>query len=159
MHGHAILGISLGSRSLGIAVMRNGKLLDWQVKSFAEAMAPQKLHMITGAVMRVVKEYDVGSVSIKLPVAFEMHTNLVALKRHLFKVLAAWSIPIHSYPLSDIKRALGDAVCNKEQLATCIATLYPELRFVYLKEQQARNPYYRKLFEAVAVLHIRITST
>lgn len=154
-----MLGISLGSRSIGIALMRNGKLVDWQVKSFTDAMNEQKLHFIAGSLMKVVREHGVASVVLKLPLAYEVHINIVTLKKHLLKAFNAKDITVECCTLRDIKTALSKTVCNKQELATCMVALYPELRFVYLQEQKARNCYYLKLFEAVAALHIHIHRT
>ncbi len=157
MEQTSTLGISLGVRSLGIAVLRNGCLVDWQMKSFSDAMSQQKLHVITGTVLKIVKGYGVASVVLKLPLALDTHPTLIALKRHLLKALAARSIIVHCYTLADIKASLGVAVCNKQELAAAIVTLYPELRFVYHREKGLKNRYYIKLFEAVAVLSIHRT--
>lgn len=156
---HSILGISLGSRSIGIAVMRNERLIDWQIKSFADAMNEQKLHIITGSIVRLIRDNDIASLVLKLPLSLELHANLVALKKHLLKTCASKGIAVTSYTLSDIKALVGEGVCNKQELAACMVTQYPELRFVYMKEQHARNSYYLKLFEAVAVLHIHTRNT
>lgn len=159
MQQHATLGISLGSRSIGIAVMRNERLIDWQIKSFADAMNEQKLHIITGSILKLIRDNDIASLVLKLPLSLELHANLVALKKHLLKTCAAKGIAVTCYTLSYIKAFVGERVCNKQDLATCMVTLYPELRFVYMKEQHARNSYYLKLFEAVAALHVYIHRT
>ena len=148
------LGISLGSRFLGLAIMHNQELIDWQVRSFSDAMSEQKIHMICGAILRIVTSYGITLIVLKEPLALDIHDNLLALKRHLLKLLNDRDIPVHCLSLAQIKERLQPGITNKQQLATCVTSLYPQLRFIYLKEQQIKNPYYLKIFEAVAALHV-----
>jgi hypothetical protein len=152
----SIIGISIGTRSIGIALIRNGQLLDWQVKSFKGKMNQQKLYMISGAVLKLTREYHSAEVVFRMPDKSQIYTNITLLKKHLTKALTAHKVAIHFYSLADIKSALGPTVCNKQKLLEWGADTYRQLKVIYLKEQKNKNSYYIKIFEAVAVLHIHI---
>lgn len=154
-----IIGISLGTRTTGIVIVRGGHLIDWQVKSFKGKMNRQKLFMISGAVIKLLQEYDTTEIIMKIPDKAYSYTNVVSLKKHLEKVFASRKIPIHCYTLTDIKTSLGVSISNKEQLLDWGAKQFKELRRVYAIEQRNANPYYIKLFEALAAIFIHINST
>ena len=105
-----MLGISIGTRSIGIAVIRRGHLLDWQVKSFKGKMNQQKLYMISGAVLKLIRENSSKEVILKMPHKSHIYTNVELLKKHLTKSLATHKIPVHTYSLSDIKTALDVSI-------------------------------------------------
>lgn len=151
----SIIGISLGTRTMGVAIMRNRHLLDWQIKTFKGVMNQQKLYMISGAILKLIKDYDAKEITIKMPHKADTHKNITTLNRHLTNILTAHNIAMHYYTLEDIKAALG--VGNKQELLTWATNgKYKELRFVYAKEQTSKNSYHIKLFEAVAALHTHI---
>jgi RNase H-fold protein (predicted Holliday junction resolvase) len=152
----SIIGISIGTRSIGIAVIRKGQLLDWQMKSFKGRMNQQKLYMISGAVLKLMREYNSSEVVFKMPDKSQAYTNIALLKKHLTKSLTAHKDSIYFYSLSDIKSSLDVSIRNKQRLLEWGASNYRQLKIVYLKELKNKNSYYIKLFEAVAVLHIHI---
>lgn len=156
---HTITGISIGTRTIGIAVISNGTLVDWQVKSFKGTMNQQKLHMISGAILKLIHRYDCTEAVFKLPNKAQSYISITMLKKHLMKALTRHNISLHFYYLCDIKSKIHPQICNKHQLTTWAVTHYTELRFIYLKQQRLRNPYYMKIFEAVIVLHIHIHGT
>ena len=47
---NVILGISPSTRSLGIAVMRNGDLVDWKTKTFPGKFSKEKVKSIVGVI-------------------------------------------------------------------------------------------------------------
>ena len=154
-----MLGISIGTRSIGTAVIRKGHLLDWQVKSYKGKMNQQKLHMISGSVLKLFRNYCCNEVVIKVPDKAHTYGNIVLLKKHLTKYFNTRNIQIHYYTLSDIKASLQVPVGNKQDLLQWAVERYIELQIVYRKEMSNKNSYYIKLFEAVAVLHIHIYKT
>lgn len=154
-----MLGISIGTRSVGIAIFRKKQLVDWQVKSFKGKMNEQKPYMISGAILKLLREYECNEVVLRVPNKAHCYKNIILLKKHLSKSIANRKIPIHCYSLVDIKKGLDVSIRNKKELLDWAVNRYIQLRFVYEKEQKNKNSYYIKLFEAVAVLHIHIHRT
>ncbi len=151
------IGISIGTRTAGIVIVRGGHLIDWQVKSFKGKMNEQKLHMISGAIMKLLKEYDIKEVAMKIPHKAQSHTNVALLKKHLLKTIGSHNIPIHCYSLCDLKSSLHVSVSNKQELLEWGVGRFKELRFVYAKELKNKNSgYYIKIFEATAAVYIHI---
>lgn len=152
----SIIGISIGTRSIGIALIRERQLLDWQVKSFKGKMNQQKLYMISGAVLNLMRKYNSTEVVFKMPDRSQVYENVALLKKHLTKSLMSHNVVIYFYSLTDIKTALGVSIYNKQKLLEWGAGTYKQLKVTYVKELKNKNSYYIKLFEAVAVLHIHI---
>lgn len=111
-----IIGISLGTRSIGIVVIRKGQLVNWQVKSFREKMNQQKLHMISGAVLKFIRENNSNTVILKMPHRDHTYATISLLKKHLLKSLITHGISVHVYSLSDIKAGLDISIFNKQDL-------------------------------------------
>ncbi|OQP64753.1 hypothetical protein A3860_18515 [Niastella vici] len=155
MLGNSI-GISIGTRSIGVAVFEKGHLLEWQVKSFKEKMSTEKLRMISDSVLKLMKDYGCTEVIFKTPYECQTYTNLAMLKKHLVKTLTTCNYSVHFYSISEIKAALGDSIKNKQKLIEWGARTYKQLGAAYEKERKIKNCYYTKLFEAVAVLHVHI---
>lgn len=156
---HSTIGISIGTRTIGIAVISNNHLVDWQVKSFKGKMNQQKLYMISGALLSLIAQYDCTEAVFKLPDKPQSYINIIVLKKHLVKAFTRRTISLHFYCLSDIKSRIHPPIHNKQQLTTWAVAHYKELRFVHFKQKRSKTSYYSKLFEAVSVLHIHIHST
>ena len=61
-------------------------------------------------------------------------------------------IKVISYPLHEIKKSLG--LKKRQSVNEHIAGKYIELRKEYEQEQNSFNPYYTKMFEAIAVAEL-----
>ena len=61
-------------------------------------------------------------------------------------------IKIYQYSIQDLKGSLCPAErVNKRKLAEVLATTYPALVHELQREEQHRNPYHIRMFEAVAL--------
>jgi len=149
-----IVGISLGTRIIGIAVYRIG-LVDWQIKSFRDRQNAQRMYAISGSLLRLCSEYDCHVVTIKLPHRLESHKSVLDLYRHLERKMKAHGITVTTYTLEDIKKVMPDGG-SKSKLSRWVAVNYPELHDVYRRDRANDNTYHTKLFEAVAAVHCYI---
>ncbi len=155
MLGNSI-GISIGTRSIGIAVFEKRRLEEWQIKSFKEKMSTGKLWMISDSVLKLMQDYGCTEVVFKTPNKCQTYTNVALLKKHLIKTLTEYNYSVYFYSISEIKTALGVSIKNKKKLLEWSVRTYKNLEKAYEKEQEIKNCYYIKLFEAVAVLHVHI---
>ncbi|MBS1631486.1 MAG: hypothetical protein JST10_02825 [Bacteroidetes bacterium] len=144
-----ILGISPGTKSIGIALLKDGDLVDWKLKSFQPKWSEQKLHLLVQYISRYLSHAD--AVAIKIPDELPTSHNYIQLVATLNVLLERNGIKAVYYMLSDLKKHhCANVVVTKETLSACIATKYPELVPKHSKEQTNKWGYYSKIFEAVA---------
>src|ERR1041384_2505677 len=61
----AILGISPGTRSLGIAILKDGELLDSRIKSFPGKWSEVKQKTILGAISEYINHFGITVIALK----------------------------------------------------------------------------------------------
>lgn len=61
------LGISPGTRLTGLAIAKNGKFLDWQLKSFKGKWSGIKLTIILRSIQGIIEQYGITHIALKVP--------------------------------------------------------------------------------------------
>jgi len=145
-----ILGISIGTRTIGIAAMRNGELIRYDVKIFKGKWSEKKLETILLAIEALIKHYQVKNVALKAPDPLHSSSNLVALYSHILLRIRKQELAVVEYSLEDLKIFCKVQARSKAGIMDYMVESYPELRRVYLKEVNNSHPYYIKMFEAIA---------
>jgi hypothetical protein len=148
-----ILGISIGTRRNGIAVIDTGELKEAQIHTFNERWSKWKLAAIVSIFRRYMQQYNIEQVIIKSPK--QSHYSL-ALK-HLIAAVDAYvkskGCLVEYMDFSQIKQHEPD-IRNKLHLRELVVSRYPVLKREFIKDSRNRQPYYVKLFEAVVVADI-----
>lgn len=148
-----ILGLSLNTRMLGLAVISGNHLVDYHIQLRKEAWTPHKRELILASLQPWCERYSINNVALSIP--YEKQTSsqtkelLESLKRHFSEK----KIHLSSYPPKTLSTFCQEAKTKKEVMKT-LAGLYPELSFQCRKEIENKNKYYVKLFEAVGVATI-----
>lgn len=150
------LGISLGTRSLGIAVIVENELVDWYIKTFRGAWSEQKKELIMETIDRMLERYTVNAFAVKIPDKIKHFPILVALHNDILTLAKKKEIPASSFTIYDLKRYCGVDVTNKAELRSKVFESFPELKTEYNKEIEIRNAYYTKLFEATLAAQVAI---
>ncbi len=143
-----VLGISVGTRSIGIAVIAEGDLVDWYIKTFRGVWSDQKKLQILDTIEQMLERYDINSFAIKVPDKMNQFPVLTELHSEITQLAEAKSVTTLSFTIKSLKALCGTDVNNKEALRTRVFDLFPELKIEYQKEMENRNLYYTKLFEA-----------
>jgi len=146
-----ILGISLGTRLIGIAVIRNGELIDYRVKTFKQRWSKEKQKEILGFIQTLIEYFTVQEVVVKPCNPLRASKRINQLSLELKKLLGGRKVNTHFYSLATVKLGLAIKSKNKEGLMEAITERYFELRKIYLKEINNRHSYYEKMFEAIAI--------
>ena len=141
---HTVLGISLGTRQIGIAVIRNGHLLDWRTKSYPEKWSKGKVEKILSAIEMMIIHQAISCISCKVPDKPVDEVN--QLLQELKKKAAEFRNDFNLCTLSDLKNKTE----NKNELMKDIVSKHPELLSMLKKEERNKHTYYSKMFEAVA---------
>ncbi len=148
------LGVSPGTRFIGIALQVNGKLIDWKVQGFPGKWSEHKLKIIIHSLNQYMDRHAVTSVCIKIPDELPVSKPFIQLVGTLNVACERKGIKPMYYTLSNLKRQLcSDGEMNKAGFAECVVAKHPELLPEYHKEKSnSNNNYYVKIFEAVAAL-------
>ncbi len=144
------LGISLGTRTIGYAVLQNQELYDWGVKSFKEKWSDQKIQHILKAMERIIVEHEVTNASIKIPRQTETYKSIIELQNALSDIFKHHSINVYTSSLNNLKLWYSiDEKSPKSSLEEYVLAHYPVLcKKQYLSD--AGHKYYMKLYEALA---------
>ena len=150
-----ILGISPGTRNIGIAVIENNELLEWQVINFKHRCNIKKLHIIVRTIESLCEHFNVTSVGMKQPVLFRSSKDLKNLTYFMERMLKKNKLLYAKYTLTELKvHSCKTGRQTKSELMECIVEKYPILRKLYLKERNSQRPYYQKMFEAIAAANL-----
>lgn len=149
-----ILGISLGTRTIGMAMLNNGELIDWYIKAYKGLWCEQKKDVILDTIERMLDRYQIDAFAIKIPSAMDRHENVNQLYTEINLFAQHKGIPSETYSIQTLKEFLGEDVSNKRTLRSKVLGLFPELKNEFNKESFNRNAYYSKLFEAVIAAHV-----
>lgn len=147
-----VLGISLGTRHIGIAVVNNGELIDWQVCNFPQKWSAQKLKYILQAFEKHINRNKVQAVAVKIPDVLPVSVGFMQLVGGLNVLLERKRIQTQYCTLSELKQHFCPNVkANKARLADCILEKYPDLH--HYKHSSRNIFYYSRVFEALAAAY------
>ncbi|WP_345078706.1 hypothetical protein [Nemorincola caseinilytica] len=144
-----VLGISPGTRALGLSVIRQGELVDWRVRSFNGAWSQQKHDRILSAITRFQKEYSADVVAIKQIDLLRSSPELRSLAMSIARQAKRRSCKVVIRSLDDLDYERRTA--KRKSLTKEVARKYPEMYEEYRREQANRTEYYTRMFEAVAI--------
>jgi hypothetical protein len=158
-HSKNILGISLGTRTIGMAMMVNGELVDWYVKAFKGIWSEQKKELILDTIDRMRERYTAGAfaitlkgLAVKIPDAIDRYAAVRDLHTDINLLAQQKGIATETFSIRSLKVFCD--VRNKKEIRIKTFELYPELKGEFKKDVQNRNGYYMKLFEAVLAAHV-----
>lgn len=151
-NSRALLGISPGTRIIGIAVIIKGELVEWKVRTFKEKWCCDKQTAILSIIDKLIEHYDVKVISLKkidpLKSSFQLDSLVVSIE----KLGIDKGINVKRYSLSDLDYDNRSGIRDgKTKLTESIVEKHPELKKAYLKERNNRREYYTKMFEAIAM--------
>ncbi len=155
MAAKAVLGISPGTRVMGLAVIHDGELLEWRVKTFKETFSKAKIEAVLEMLRKLWEYHNIDLIAIKKIDPLRNSPQLDRLMRNLVKYARRHGVKVQKYSLAeldyDMRKGKG---APKEQLAEQVAEKHAELRSAYLRERNNRKEYHIKMFEAVAIAEL-----
>jgi RNase H-fold protein (predicted Holliday junction resolvase) len=148
-----ILGISIGTRSSGIAILDNGRLEAWNTLSFRNAWSEKKATKIVSKYEKYLKKHTVTVVVLKIPPLTHQTEAILTLMEKVREIVSYHGCMVEHKTQTDIKVAIPE-IKNGRDLINHTAKLYPALIPKLNKELLNRNSYHDKMFEAVLVAHL-----
>lgn len=149
-----IIGINPGTRYLGICVLSGSELRDWRIKALKGKWSKEKMEKIKGIVSGLIKCYEPDALAIKKLNPNRSSLNLNMLVAGTLELAKRKGLKVLRYSIKDIEAFFSDERINKKKLAEIIASQHPVLFNELNKEKTQRNPYYIRMFEAVALASV-----
>ena len=126
--------------------------MDWGVKVVNGKTPSDKLASVRAILRDCVERYDPDVVSIKRIDRSRSSRGLNELTKTIKQFYWQRGIKVCQYSIRDLKGALcPKAKTNKLGLANVLAAAYPVLIHELQQEEQHRNAYHIRMFEAVAL--------
>ena len=149
------IGLSIGTRYVGYAVIVGSELRDWRLKVVQGTELIDKFQWLTGVLARLTETYPPTSVAIKRLSASRSSPMLERLVLEAKAYLQCHGVLVHELTLSRVKASLlpGQRV-NKIRLAEYIVSQYPILLQEWQRERALKHPYRMMIFEAVALAQL-----
>ena len=148
-----ILGISIGTRTSGIAILNDGQLRAWNTLSFKDTWSERKGQHIIGKYEKYLKQHNVTVVVLKVP-RLSHHTDaILTLLKKLESIIGYHGCMVEYKTQADIKTAIPE-IKNWKDVVEHTTALYPQLLNQKTRELSNRNNYHDKMFEAVLVAHL-----
>lgn len=148
MENTTILGISVGTWHCGVAVIRNGTLVDWKLKSYKGRWTENKIYRIIRSIEKIIHRNGVKKIGCKVPLhmkTYRIDSIIAALK----EMADQQNISICITSIEELKAFEPVEISNKESYAEHLSDLYPELTPMLRKHKKSKSEYYFRVFEAV----------
>jgi RNase H-fold protein (predicted Holliday junction resolvase) len=148
-----MIGLSLGTRVIGLAIVKQGRLEFWGTKVFTGAWSARKLVHILNTLETYIKNYNIGCIFIKRPESPQTSEGLEELIDGVKALAKRLHVAFREYSLSDLKNYCNGAETKKEVISY-ILIHYPEVgKGIHFTTRN--TPYHLKCIEAVAMVHIK----
>ena len=126
MKGNNTLGISPGTRYVGVAIFQDGNLHDWKIRNFIGAWSENKLESTLSYIEELIINQFIKNIACKLP-----HSSRCS---HGLKVL-----------IEKIKE-----IAKRFKIAEYLCSKYPELIKTFNKLRASKHGYHLRAFEAIS---------
>jgi Holliday junction resolvasome RuvABC endonuclease subunit len=147
-----IIGISPGTRYVGYAVLYDSELIDWGVKNIEGKWSKEKQKKIMAFISDLIGQHNPDVLSIKTLHPSRSSTNLDQLVQKIKDISNRKRLRIQQYSIKELESFFyPDGRINKRALAEKVAEKYSVLSHELKREKTIRNPYYIRMFEAVAL--------
>jgi Holliday junction resolvasome RuvABC endonuclease subunit len=147
-----ILAINPGWRYLGIAVFADAEPMEWRLKGLKGKGIKKKLPKLREILSALIEFYHPTILSIKKLHPSRSSANLDMLAAEIKSFCRRRGLKVFSYSIQELEAFFGPAErINKKRLAEMIVSECPALADELKRERRNRNPYFIRLFEAVAI--------
>ena len=147
-----IIGINPGTRYLGIAVLQGSELRDWRVKVLKGKWSKEKMKKAIEIISEFIECYERGVLAIKKLHPSRRSRNLVQLAARIKEFSKRKGLKVYQYSIKDVEEFfIEEDKLNKKNLVEAIISEYPALFHELKREKSHKNPYFIRMFEAVAL--------
>ncbi len=145
-----ILGVSIGTRNVGLAVIRKRKLIDHRIRTFAGKWTQNKCTAITDTMQQIIDRNSITQIVLKIPSPSHCSKNIQQLIDGIQETADRHRITVYRCTIKDLKcRYIEGKRSNKHEVIAALVSKYPELKCRCVKSKRTYL-YHAKLFEAIA---------
>jgi RNase H-fold protein (predicted Holliday junction resolvase) len=147
-----ILAINPGTRYLGIALLEEGELLDWEVKVVKGKWSKRKQEKVISIVSELIEQFRPEAVAMKKLHPSRASRNLTRLVDRIVGLVRKKNLKLCCYSIGELESFFSPhEKTNRHKLGDLVASAYPVLCHELEKERSLKNPYRIRMFEAVAL--------
>jgi hypothetical protein len=150
MKGNNTLGISPGTRYVGVAIFQDGNLHDWKIRNFIGAWSENKLESTLSYIEELIINQFIKNIACKLPHSSRCSHGLKVLIEKIKEIAKRFKIDLHLYNIDQLKAYFKFDISNKEELAEYLCSKYPELIKTFNKLRASKHGYHLRAFEAIS---------
>jgi hypothetical protein len=148
-----ILGISLGTTTIGIAVINERELAESNIHSFRAIWSDKKASTIISRIASYLHTYSVHFVVVKLPPHTHQPPTILQLMAMLTELCNLHGCMVSVCTKEDLKQHIPGAK-NHSDIMHFVVEHYPITTMDFKNAKKRKNNYHNKLFDAVAAAHI-----
>ncbi len=147
-----ILSIVPGSRYLGVAIFDGTELYDWGVRVVRGKEIGEKRRFVRKMIIEQRIRYGVNVLALKKFHPARSSHSLRHIVSEVTNCAASHGLAIHEFSIDDIKtNLLNTERVNKRDLMGEVAARYSFLFCDVQREEENKNPYRIRMFEAVGM--------
>ena len=152
MENRCILGISVNTRFIGLAIIKGSSLIDYAVKLNKEKWSETKGQKIITSLQTWYEHINIQNIILSRPYAHHQTKQMESLYQAIVQAYKTKNVEVRSYSISEVLHGWKiKGKRKKTSLYEKIALQYPEINRIVEKDQLNTSVYYSKLFEAIAV--------
>ena len=137
---------------MGYAIFYGSELRDWGVKNIEGKWSKEKMTKIMAFISDLIGQHNPNVLSVKSLHPSRSSYNLDRLALKIKDSAQRKRMRIRQYSIKELERFFyQDGRINKMALAEKVAEQYPVLSHELNREKTIINPYYIRMFEAVAL--------
>ncbi len=137
---------------MGIAVFYGAELRDWQVRNIDGGWSNDKMAKVIMLLSSLIDCHRPDVLAIKKLHPSRSSPNLNRLVCRINELSKKKGLKVCQYTIDELKRRLqSETRITRRDIAEMVVSEYPILLHELSKEQANINPYYIKMFEAVAL--------
>lgn len=146
-----ILAINPGTRYLAVAVLKGPFLADWRIFVLTGDQR-EKLAKAGRLIGKLITDHSPDLLALKKLHRSRCSKPLERLDRALRNLARSRSVATSEHSIQEIEVfLLSDERPNKRKLSQAVCQCHPILNHNYNREENNLNPYYTRVFEAVAL--------
>jgi uncharacterized protein YktA (UPF0223 family) len=152
----AVLGISTNTRLLGLAIIHEGRLLDYSIRLDKSPWSPAKATRIITSLEPCVRQYSIKKAVLSMPYAYHQTDAFKTLLNALKAYCKQNGISFSTEPQESLYAIVDQTEKkSKKQVMYSLTCVFPQLSYCFQKELKNKKKYYTKIFEAVAVAMLK----
>lgn len=147
-----ILAINPGSKYLGLAIFQESDLRYWGIKVLKGRWSKNKILKVKIILSDLIGQYEPNVLAIKKLNPSRSSKNLNHLVANIREFLRRKILKVYQYTLKDLEKFFSpEGRINKKKMAELVVSHYPFLIHSFDKERKNKNPYFIRMFEAIAL--------